>query len=87
MFGIGLPELIVILVLGLLVLGPQRLPEVARAIGRGLGELKRAMQDLKEDMDVESRRTDEAAREKSHDTPREDANPESTPDSTREKSS
>ena len=87
MFGIGLPELIVILVLGLLVLGPQRLPEVARAIGRGLGELKRATQDLKEEMDSESRKIDEAARKKSHDTPREDANPESGPDSTREKSS
>ncbi len=46
MFGIGLPELILILVLGLLVLGPQRLPEVARTVGRIYGQLRRASEDF-----------------------------------------
>ena len=46
MFGIGLPELLVILVLGLLVLGPQRLPEVARTIGRLYGQLRRASEEF-----------------------------------------
>lgn len=46
MFGVGLPELIVIMVLGLLVLGPQRLPEVARTIGRLYGQLRRASEEF-----------------------------------------
>ncbi|MFM7143469.1 MAG: twin-arginine translocase TatA/TatE family subunit, partial [Alphaproteobacteria bacterium] len=36
MFGIGMPEMVVILVVALIVLGPRRLPEVARALGKGL---------------------------------------------------
>ena len=46
MFGIGLPELMLIMVLALLVLGPQRLPEVARMVGRAYGQLRRASEEF-----------------------------------------
>jgi Tat protein translocase TatB subunit len=52
-FGIGMTELLVILVIGLLVLGPKRLPELARSLGRGLAEFRRASTEMrKEFLDV-----------------------------------
>ena len=47
MFGIGMQELAIILVVALLVLGPRRLPEFARTLGKGLGEFRKASNDLK----------------------------------------
>lgn len=48
MFGIGMPELIVIFIVALLVFGPKKLPDLGKALGRGLAEFKRASEDLKE---------------------------------------
>jgi Tat protein translocase TatB subunit len=58
MFGIGLPELIAIFVLALIVVGPKRLPELARALGHGLRELQRAAQEIRDEFEVETRLSD-----------------------------
>ncbi len=53
MFGIGVPELMLILVLALIVLGPDKLPQLAKQIAKFVGELKRASEDFKQQLDVE----------------------------------
>lgn len=51
MFGIGPTELVVILVVALLVLGPKRLPEIARSLGKGIAEFRRATADVTSELD------------------------------------
>ena len=53
MFGIGMPEMILILALALIVIGPKKLPDLAKSLGRALGEFKRATSDLKRSMEIE----------------------------------
>ncbi|MDI6891151.1 MAG: Sec-independent protein translocase protein TatB [Thermodesulfovibrionales bacterium] len=57
MFDIGLQELIVIFIVALLVFGPKRVPELGKAIGKGLAELKRSLQDVKEQVETEFKET------------------------------
>jgi Tat protein translocase TatB subunit len=48
MFNIGFQEMLVILVIALIVVGPGKLPDLARALGRGIGEFRRATSEIKE---------------------------------------
>lgn len=48
MFGIGLPEMILILALALIVVGPDKLPDLARSLAKGLMDLKKTAEGLKD---------------------------------------
>ncbi len=53
MFGIGTSEVLIILLIALLVLGPSKLPEIARALGKGLAEFRKMSSDVKRELDLE----------------------------------
>lgn len=53
MLDIGLSELLIIMAVALIVLGPKKLPEVARSLGRGLAQFRRASEDLRRSILVE----------------------------------
>ena len=53
MFGIGMPEMLLILVIALIVVGPKKLPDLAKSLGRAFGEFKRATSELKESIDLD----------------------------------
>jgi sec-independent protein translocase protein TatA len=50
-FNVGPLELIVVLIIALIVLGPQRLPDVARSVGRGMREFRSALESPDDDDD------------------------------------
>lgn len=50
MFGIGLPEMLLIMALALIVVGPDKLPELARSLAKGLMELKKTAEGLKDQL-------------------------------------
>ena len=52
MLGIGMQEIILVLVVALIIIGPKKLPDLARSLGRAMGEFRRAADDLKEDLDI-----------------------------------
>jgi len=53
MFGIGMPEMFLILAIALIVIGPKKLPDLAKSLGRALGEFKRATSEIKETMEID----------------------------------
>ena len=64
MFGIGWPEMILIFIVALIAVGPKKLPELAKTLGKAMGELKKAGQELKDsiglDEEIEQARRDAA---------------------------
>ena len=69
MFGIGMPELLLILGLALIVLGPKKLPELARALGKGMAEFRRATDELKDEFKQMEREIDDSSSEVAKDEP------------------
>jgi sec-independent protein translocase protein TatB len=53
MFGLGMGEILIILVLALILLGPQKLPDAAKQLGKGLREFRKATDDLKSQFESE----------------------------------
>jgi Tat protein translocase TatB subunit len=53
MFGMGMPEIMLILAVALIVIGPKKLPGLAKSIGRAMGEFKTATRDFKRSMDID----------------------------------
>jgi len=59
MFNIGLPELLIIVAIALIVFGPNKLPELARAFGRAMREFRKATEEVKESFEAETRDLEE----------------------------
>ena len=59
MFGIGLPEMIIIAIVALIFIGPDKLPGVLRSIGKGLVELKRATSDVRSTLQEEMQKIED----------------------------
>ena len=59
MFNIGLPELLIIVAIALIVFGPNKLPELARAFGRAMREFKKATEEVKESFEAETKDLDD----------------------------
>ena len=84
MFGIGMPELLVILVVALLVLGPKRLPEVARSLGRGIAEFRRASTELRQSLNAQPEEQSEKQRSSTDPKPEQGAKQERDSDKSRD---
>ena len=58
MFGIGMPEMLLILAIALIVIGPKKLPDLAKSLGRAMREFKKATNEFKETMQIDGEMED-----------------------------
>lgn len=70
MFGGGFAEIGFFLFIAFLLFGPKKLPEIARVLGKGLGELRRASNELKSSLEEEIKNLDRYDRYPENSTPR-----------------
>jgi Tat protein translocase TatB subunit len=67
MFGIGMQELIIIAVIALIIVGPKKLPDLAKTLGKGFSEFKKATEgitdDLKETMKEDKKQDDDGVKD------------------------
>jgi Tat protein translocase TatB subunit len=76
--GIGMQEILIILVVALIVIGPKRLPDLAKTLGKGFAEFRKAADDLQETvrMDLQREKQEEFRQKYPDLVPEEDAAPE-----------
>ena len=53
MFGIGFNEILIILIIALLIIGPKKLPEIAKALGKGYREFRKSFEDLEKEFNID----------------------------------
>ena len=67
MFGIGVQELIIIAIIALIIVGPKKLPDLAKSLGKGFNEFKRATDgitdDIKETLKEDEKRDDDGLKD------------------------
>ena len=81
MFGIGMTELLVILTIGLIVIGPKKLPELARSLGKGLAEFRRASTEMRREfLEVADEARIDPPTQQPPEPPESDPEPDAEPD-------
>ncbi len=60
MFGVGIPELLVIMVIALIVIGPEKLPDIAKTLGKVFYEFKNVVDGVKTSMEEEQKDIEES---------------------------
>ena len=58
MFGIGMPEMLLIIAIALVVIGPKKLPDLAKSLGRAMREFKKATNEFKETIQIDDELTE-----------------------------